>query len=471
MDLVDFSSLIKEFQKASTKGTTDNSIELSVNTKELESSSPTYKTDNAKKNETSIVISYKFELNIEEKEFILTLNKYEKNIEFIINEIKGIGVYKTNKTFEDIKSTKCFSTDESLDEIFVIMNELINLRKIKLIKENENLIKLVFQDEIRRKIVTSTFELQKENLSLNGLLENIASKLCSLYQINKEKENEIEKMNKEINILVIQNDRLTKVNQELLNNYSNLKDALLNYNSQMDKLFEENKNNRSIMEMLLEQNQKNKIISDKLVEENKFLNMQIIKLNDENRNIIKSISKLPEYQNKSKIILNSEINLLKEWIGKEFIMELIYSSDIHPKNVRFFHDKCDNIRHTITVVESEYGRRFGGYTKLEWRSCELDEFSKGDGNDFIFSLTKKTMFRNNKNLDQAIWNYANYFPCFGGGCDLQLYYNCFDSNGATTNFQHSYGVGAVLDEDRRSYLAGNNSFKVYRLEIFRLHFD
>ena len=27
------------------------------------------------------------------------------------------------------------------------------------------------------------------------------------------------------------------------------------------------------------------------------------------------------------------------------------------------------------------------------------------------------MFKNNKNLDQAIWNYTNYFPYFGQGRD------------------------------------------------------
>lgn len=464
MDIVDFSFLIKEFQKANTKTTADESKENQENEMKNEKEETT-------KEDSNTIISRTFEINLEENEFILTLNKDNEKIDFLLNDKKSLNTFKTNRTFDEIRRTKCFATDESLDEAFIIMEELINLGKTKLIKENESLIRLVFEDEIRRKTVTSTFDLRKENFTFNDLLGNITSKINSLHSENREKEKEIHRISNELSYLATQNEKFTKENQELLNNFSNLKDNLFTQKSIMDKILEENKSNKSVFSMLLEENQNNKLISKKLIDENKFLNLQIIKLNDENKNMLKAISKLPEFQNKSKIILNSEINLLKEWIGKEFTMELLYSSDIHPKNVRFFHEKCDNIPDTITVVESEYGRRFGGFTKMVWKSCELDEFSRGDGTDFIFSLTKKAMFRNNKNFDQAIWNYANYFPCFGGGCDLQLYYNCFDNNGATTNFQHSYGVGCVLDEDRRTYLAGNNNFKVFRLEIFRLRFD
>lgn len=237
----------------------------------------------------------------------------------------------------------------------------------------------------------------------------------------------------------------------------------------VEKLYEDNKNNSNLISKLFEEFKYQKYFSEKLLDENKFLNLQILKINDDNKNMNLTINKLPEYQNKSKIILNSEMNLLKEWLGKEFKMEILYSSEIHPKNAKYFHEKCDNIPNTLTVVESEFGRRFGGYSKLVWKSSDLDEFCKGDGTDFIFSLSKKTIFKNNKNLDKSILNNGNYYPCFGG-FDLQLYNNCFENNGGKSNFQHSYGVGVHLDEDKSNYLAGSNSFKVLRLEIIKILF-
>jgi septal ring factor EnvC (AmiA/AmiB activator) len=144
--------------------------------------------------------------------------------------------------------------------------------------------------------------LKKENLTFNDLLRIITSKLNGLEKDNKEKE--MDKIRKDLSQLITQNETLTKDNQELLNNFSNLKDALINQKSLMDILLEENKSNKSLFVMLLEENQKIKAISKKLFEENKFLYMQIKKLNNENKIIIKSISGVPEFQNKSKIILN-----------------------------------------------------------------------------------------------------------------------------------------------------------------------
>ena len=49
-----------------------------------------------------------------------------------------------------------------------------------------------------------------------------------------------------------------------------------------------------------------------------------------------------------------------------------------------FHTLCDNKGPTLTVVESEFGKRFGGYTSVPWTS---EQGWHPDLESFTFSLT------------------------------------------------------------------------------------
>ncbi|CDW81350.1 UNKNOWN [Stylonychia lemnae] len=50
-----------------------------------------------------------------------------------------------------------------------------------------------------------------------------------------------------------------------------------------------------------------------------------------------------------------------------------------------FHQKCDNNGPTISIILSEHGEVFGGYTSLPWSSSKQYKPNK-DINTFVFSL-------------------------------------------------------------------------------------
>ena len=95
--------------------------------------------------------------------------------------------------------------------------------------------------------------------------------------------------------------------------------------------------------------------------------------------------------------------------------------------------------------------------------------------DFIFSLTKEKMFKNNNKKRETLFNNKDYFPCFGdwtmfNGFDIYLTHDCFTTRNSYSHFPSSYGVGDVIDENKSIYLTGNNNFKVLRIEIFKINF-
>ncbi len=49
-----------------------------------------------------------------------------------------------------------------------------------------------------------------------------------------------------------------------------------------------------------------------------------------------------------------------------------------------FHEKCDNIAHTLTLCETVHGKVIGGYTPLIW-SKSGRKLKDESGSSFIFS--------------------------------------------------------------------------------------
>ena len=49
---------------------------------------------------------------------------------------------------------------------------------------------------------------------------------------------------------------------------------------------------------------------------------------------------------------------------------------------KIFHEKCDGIFPTITIIQSEYDQIFGGYTDCSWDT--KGKWIGGKGNSFLF---------------------------------------------------------------------------------------
>lgn len=87
-----------------------------------------------------------------------------------------------------------------------------------------------------------------------------------------------------------------------------------------------------------------------------------------------------------------EINFLSECLEKPYKTELLYRASRDGYTSRVFHKKCDNKGASITIIQSEHGLMFGGFTSLSWENSESWKIDQKD--PFVFSLTKKTQHLN-----------------------------------------------------------------------------
>ena len=163
-----------------------------------------------------------------------------------------------------------------------------------------------------------------------------------------------------------------------------------------------------------------------LKEENKELKKRIENLENEIKEIKKVLN--PEFNinrikigNKSVIMKENEFDLIhlaiKSRLNKE-VKELkkLYQATIDGDGAINFHSRCDNIPNTLVLIKSAGNRRFGGFTTAQWSSHASGEH-KDDPNAFLFSLDKQKIYSYKKN-GKAIYNYKDWGPCFGGGCDI-----------------------------------------------------
>jgi hypothetical protein len=106
--------------------------------------------------------------------------------------------------------------------------------------------------------------------------------------------------------------------------------------------------------------------------------------------------------------------------------KLLYRASENNFKANKFHEKCDNIPHTLTLCETVHGKLIGGYTPLVWEkakdwSCQKDE----SGSSFIFSLSNNHKFVLDKSKD-AIQQNSCTGPVFGNG--VPDFYICDSAN-------------------------------------------
>ena len=329
------------------------------------------------------------------------------------------------------------------------MERLINSNGLSIKFINENILKFIFEEIFHERLLKSEFELKLQEIVLTEKLDNVHKKIKYLTEENEDKNGKIKNLENKMEKIQKENKEMNKITKILKNQIKFIREK-----------------NREINQKFT--NLEKKV--GKIQEEN--LNEDLIRIENEsnisNELSLQELRDQLEFYKNSKILKYDELSLIKQWLGKKIKMDLIYSSDIHGQDVQTFHTKCDGEDNTLVLVESEYHRRFGGFTKLKWSSnCGYVE---GDGSDFIFSLTKKRRFKNN-NKKKAIANSPIYFPTFGGGNDFYLGEDCFKKNkNAYSNFKNSYGFGEKTDGFKNKYLAGCKNFKVLRIEVFKINF-
>ena len=165
--------------------------------------------------------------------------------------------------------------------------------------------------------------------------------------------------------------------------------------SEKIKTIEENNNNTNQNEIIINLEKK---ISD---------------LENENNLLKNEIKKINEYLFPASIF-NSKISfdekLIKEWIGKKFTAEFLFSVSKNGAEPSEFHRLCDNKGPTIIFIETAKGYIFGGYTELDW---DMSSSFKTDNSTFLFSINNKAKYTRRNNMC-SIYCRNDLAPSFGG---------------------------------------------------------
>ncbi|TNV76722.1 hypothetical protein FGO68_gene2490 [Halteria grandinella] len=175
------------------------------------------------------------------------------------------------------------------------------------------------------------------------------------------------------------------------------------------------------------------------------------------------------------ILINNEkqIELLLEGLQcKKFKLELLMRGSKDGFRATTFHERCDSKGPTLSVIKSESGRIFGGYTAVSW---SIVSDPRNDGKEdplaFIFTFDNSYIHRpqpyrwgvchNGKNL---CW--------FGRGIrDLCIEDECDKNYESRSNLGYNYyAVNKIAYGEQRAktWLAGTETFRVSEIEVFKL---
>jgi hypothetical protein len=135
-----------------------------------------------------------------------------------------------------------------------------------------------------------------------------------------------------------------------------------------------------------------------------------------------------------------------------------------------FHNKCDGIENTFTVIKSEHGNIFGGFTEKAWNSSDYYNL---DPKAFIFSLCNKENKPFKVNCTKgvhAIGCSPKFGPRFGNfhGHDISIDSDSNVSQKSWTSFGSSYRHSDYPHNTRKTMaiLAGSHYFKTLEIEVF-----
>ena len=237
--------------------------------------------------------------------------------------------------------------------------------------------------------------------------------------------------------------------------------------------------NEIVIEELTNEIKELKIIQNKLENEISELKTENQKLKEQNlQEEIEALkNKLNNYFDdsiiKSTIIPDlTKFNFIKERLNKVNIegqtihkinFELLYRAKRHGDRAKDFHLRCDMYQNTLTIIKTEGGLIFGGFTSQSWEGKDSD---KEDENAFCFSLDKQKIYNSIKGK-KAIYANPNQGPSFQN-CIFEIKDKFFENGGNCDSDVKSHYDNI---EEEFEINGGDNHFLVEDLEVFAVYFE
>ena len=405
------------------------------------------------------------------------------------------------KEIQNINEYKFLKNSEG-NVLFQITSDQNNKFNINITNDNENLnIKAICQKNSSENIYEKTINLKEiEEKKLFCGFQNIDQYLKEIYRgINSGKEIIIEE-NDAITLIIPFNSKfkeikfkLNKINDKVLeigdkNNENNLSKnkiylsiciIILSFLIILNLL--NNKINYQKSQIIIQKNEMNNIRNNIILLENqmKSLENQIVSYNLEISSLININKKLKENINTlfsldqrenglsldSTIINNyKEYSLsLKNWISSSQYISSKLLFRLSKDGKDQYHKKCDNIYPTLTLVETEEGYSFGGFTPCNLKNIGNECFEKDNGSSFLFFLNSY-----NKNNYYDYYDNRNYSKSYSNSTILESGYIYFYSNFDKCKFNGKY---SSINNQNVNGINLNYDFNISEIEVFEIIFE
>ena len=171
----------------------------------------------------------------------------------------------------------------------------------------------------------------------------------------------------------------------------------------------------------------------------------------------------------SKIIKKSEeLNLISDRIkntellkNKKIKYKLLYKGTRDGMNASSFHQKCNYIPNTVSIVQTTKGFKFGGYAEKAWENNTSGNWIIDD-KAFVFSIDYMKIYNHNVGK-YAILHNDNYGPTFEGCFYLRKDFTKNDtydknsSNNCFSGFNRDYELND-----------GEKYFSLSEIEVFQI---
>ena len=380
------------------------------------------------------------ETNIQEYEFNMEKKIYRLKTSIINGNLLQIICTPKNQKYgyinifsqgDLIKINKIFMKYNNITEVQKEFENCINLQKVSLL-HNRTIFNILFYIPKGNK----SFEKISLNLIYENEFNNYSDNNININNIKPHK-----KRNKYNDILdKLEKDMMNMAKeQEIMNN--KIHEALnpdnnYEYNNKINNNINNDINNN-------EMNKSNKV----------YFNVRKLKFF-----IKSSILKTPEEYN---LLKSKLLTLRRSKISQNINYKLLYKSSQDSDRAEIFHQKCDNIRNTITLIQTNKNKKFGGFTTQTWDGININKL---DDNAFIFSLDKLKIYDINQGKE-AITCSNEFGPIFCG-YQILVYDNFFKKGGKTGKAYENYNIEGDFE-----LTGGDNNFIIKELEVFEIIFE
>jgi hypothetical protein len=165
-------------------------------------------------------------------------------------------------------------------------------------------------------------------------------------------------------------------------------------------------------------------------------------------------------------ILEHIPRILKDFVTKTW--RLLYRGTRDGFGGANFHSKCDQQSNTVTIILTNAGYIFGGFTPIAWDSSSGYK-ADNTGQSFVFSLknprnTEPKIFALS-NASQAIYCGSSLGPAYGNR-DIEVADHCDQNAKSCTNIGVDYRNDTGIDG--KQVLTGEYNFQVKEIEVFTI---